>query len=217
MARTQVEMLDDVAAERRDLADLLDTLTDEQWATPSLCPGWTVRDVAAHLTFSTCQPMASTILRTLRARGDMDRVFAEMARERARTSSPEELVARLRAMAGVDRRFRLAGRLDPLNDLLVHGQDIAIPLGCPRAVPVGRAVPCLAHAWRNPIQKPARRFAGLRFVATDADAAVGDGPTEVRGPVGALLLVVNGRAAGLADLHGPGASEAAGRMAAARA
>ncbi|MGB0112663.1 MAG: maleylpyruvate isomerase family mycothiol-dependent enzyme [Ilumatobacteraceae bacterium] len=28
---------------------LLDGLTDEQWSTPSLCPGWTVRDVVTHL------------------------------------------------------------------------------------------------------------------------------------------------------------------------
>jgi uncharacterized protein (TIGR03083 family) len=28
---------------------LFDGLTDEQWATPSLCPGWTVRDVLIHL------------------------------------------------------------------------------------------------------------------------------------------------------------------------
>lgn len=213
MPGTQVDMLDDVAAERRGLADLLDTLTDAEWATPSLCPGWTVLDVVAHLTFSTCQPMARTILATVRARGDMDRVFADMARERAGTHTRDELVARLREMAAVDRRFRFAGRLDPLNDLLVHGQDIAVPLGRTRAMPLERVLPCLAHAWRNPIQKPARRFAGLRFVATDADASVGDGATEVRGPAGALLLVVNGRPAGLADLTGPGAAEATRRMA----
>lgn len=35
--------------ERRDLADLLDSLTPEQWATPSLCAGWSVRDVVAHI------------------------------------------------------------------------------------------------------------------------------------------------------------------------
>ncbi len=40
---------DDVAAERRAIADLLDTLTPEQWETPSLCGAWTVRDLAAHL------------------------------------------------------------------------------------------------------------------------------------------------------------------------
>lgn len=43
------DLSDLAAAERRDLADYLDTLTKEQWEQPSLCPGWTVRDVAGHL------------------------------------------------------------------------------------------------------------------------------------------------------------------------
>ncbi len=36
-------------AEREDLLDLLLTLTPEQWRAPSLCAGWTVRDVVAHV------------------------------------------------------------------------------------------------------------------------------------------------------------------------
>jgi len=38
-----------VHAERHALVDDLSRLTDEQWRTPSLCEGWTVHDVAAHL------------------------------------------------------------------------------------------------------------------------------------------------------------------------
>ena len=36
-------------AERRDFADLLDSLNDEQWNAPSLCGDWRVRDVAIHI------------------------------------------------------------------------------------------------------------------------------------------------------------------------
>ena len=36
--------------QRARTADLLQQLTDEQWRRPSLCEGWTVRHVAAHLT-----------------------------------------------------------------------------------------------------------------------------------------------------------------------
>lgn len=35
-------------AERETFADLLESLTPEQWDAPSLCAGWTVRDVAMH-------------------------------------------------------------------------------------------------------------------------------------------------------------------------
>ena len=39
----------DIADERRGFADLIDTLSPEELATPSLCRGWTVHDIAAHL------------------------------------------------------------------------------------------------------------------------------------------------------------------------
>ena len=38
-----------VAAERVALADLLDQIDDAAWSRPSLCGGWTVRDVVGHL------------------------------------------------------------------------------------------------------------------------------------------------------------------------
>nr|BFE80642.1 hypothetical protein GCM10020093_032430 [Planobispora longispora] len=38
--------------ERSTLADLFDDLSEKEWATASLCDGWSVRDVAAHLTLA---------------------------------------------------------------------------------------------------------------------------------------------------------------------
>ena len=38
-----------VAAQRRQIATLIDGLDDAQLATPSLCVGWDVKTVAAHL------------------------------------------------------------------------------------------------------------------------------------------------------------------------
>jgi uncharacterized protein (TIGR03083 family) len=203
----RVGMLDDVAAERLGLADDLEALAPGQWATPSLCAGWTVHDVVAHLTLSTRQSVPWTLWRTLRARGNIERAFADVARERAAAFGPEALIAQLREMAHVDRRLALAGELDPLNDLLVHSQDLWIPLGRGRDLPVERALPCLRHVWAAPFVGAAKRFAGLRLHATDADWSVGEGP-EVRGPVGALLLAANGRVAGLAGCDGEGLEEA---------
>ena len=37
-----------VVEERREWASFLRTLSKEQWDRPSLCDGWTVRDVVAH-------------------------------------------------------------------------------------------------------------------------------------------------------------------------
>jgi uncharacterized protein (TIGR03083 family) len=41
-----------VAADFLSLADLLDAATDAQWDTPSLCAGWRVREVVAHMTMA---------------------------------------------------------------------------------------------------------------------------------------------------------------------
>ena len=41
-----------VAAEFTRLADLLDAVSDARWDTPSLCAGWRVREVIAHLTMA---------------------------------------------------------------------------------------------------------------------------------------------------------------------
>lgn len=57
----------------------------------------------------------------------------------------------------------------------------------------------------------AERFAGLRVCASDADFSRGEGP-ELRGPVGALLLVANRRAVGLERLEGEGLAEARRRF-----
>jgi uncharacterized protein (TIGR03083 family) len=207
----RVAMLDDVAAERLGLADDLADLTPEQWATPSLCAGWTVHDVVAHLTLSTRQSVPWTLWRVARARGDLERAFADMARERAAAHQPAELLAQLRGMARVDRRLAVSGELDPLNDLLVHSQDVAIPLGRRRELPPERALPCLRHVWSTRFFGAASRFAGLRVRATDADFSAGEGP-EVRGPAGDLLLAATGRRAGLAGLDGEGLEVAAARF-----
>jgi uncharacterized protein (TIGR03084 family) len=42
-------VFDDLEAEQDRLADILAGLSGAQWATPSLAPGWTVRDVVVHL------------------------------------------------------------------------------------------------------------------------------------------------------------------------
>ena len=200
-----------VEAERRDLADLLDRLAPADWDVSSLCAGWTVRDVVAHLTLTTRLSRRAAVLGVLRARGDINRMIREAARRRAAEFGPAELVAQLRATAGSARRPLGAQPPDPLVDLLVHGQDIARPLGRVRQMPADRVLPALDHVWRSSFYGTRRRFAGLRLAATDVAWSAGEGG-EVRGPGGELLLVMTGRAAGLGGLDGPAAAEVAARL-----
>lgn len=56
-----VQMLSDVRAERIDLADFLESLDDQDWKVSSLCAGWTVHEVVAHLTLSTRQTVGGRL------------------------------------------------------------------------------------------------------------------------------------------------------------
>lgn len=199
-------------AERLSLADFLDSLDDHEWAADSLCPGWTVHDVAAHLTLSTRTTLLVVIKGAIRARGDVNRMFADLARERAARFGRAELVAQLRETAGSARRTPGAGRLDPLVDALVHGQDIARPLGRTREMPVEQTVAALDHVRNSRFYGAGERLRDLRLTATDCAWSAGDGPHHVEGPVGDLLLVATGRATGLAGLAGPGVERIAAAL-----
>jgi uncharacterized protein (TIGR03083 family) len=200
-----------VEAERLALADLLDGFARGDWDVDSLCAGWTVRDVVAHLTLTTRLSRRAAILGVLRARGDVNRMIHDSARRRAAEFSPAELVTQLRATAGSGRRPLGTQPPDPLVDVLVHGQDIARPLGRTREMAPERVRPALEHVWGSSFYRAPRRFAGLRLIATDLAWAAGEGP-EVRGPGGELLLLLTGRRAALDGLGGPGVAEATGRL-----
>jgi uncharacterized protein (TIGR03083 family) len=195
--------------ERLGLADLLDDLAPAEWEQPSLCAGWRVRDVAAHLALAqTGAGRAAVDL--LRARGSLQRMIHDTAVRHAGVPT-EQLTAQIRGMAGSRRTAPGVTPLEPLLDVLVHGQDIAVPLGRPRTVPIAAAATAATRVWGMPWPmsstfSPRRRLAGLRLVATDAHWAVGDGD-PVEGPIQALLMVLTGRTAAVRDeLSGPGAA-----------
>lgn len=198
-----------IDAERLDLADLLDELGAAEWERPSLCAGWRVRDVAAHLALAQTGP-ARAALDLLRAGGRLQRMIHDTAVRHAAT--PTGLLAeQIRGMAGSRRTAPGLTPLEPLLDVLVHGQDIAVPLGRPRAMPVPAATAAATRVWTMPWPmsttfSPRRRLAGLRLVASDVDWTVGEGDV-VEGPVQALLMVLTGRTAAVRDrLSGPGSS-----------
>src|SRR5690242_8186407 len=69
-----------ISEHRRAVADLLDGLTDAEWETPSLCAGWRVRDVAAHLAMIPNPPSAGSMLvDTVRARGSFHKLNHDIA------------------------------------------------------------------------------------------------------------------------------------------
>ena len=103
--------------------------------------------------------------------------------------------------------------LEQLIDILVHSQDIAIPLG--REVPLPPAAAGVAASRVLTTGFPwqaGKKFAEFRFVATDTDWSFGSG-VEVQGPMDALLLVVTDRLVALPRLHGEGAAKLTAQLA----
>lgn len=90
-----------IDAERASLADLLDSLGEQEWEVPSLCAGWRVRDVAAYLTLAQIRPLPAVVA-AVRARGNFNRMVRDSAvrqARRLRCSSTRRGCARWRAHA----------------------------------------------------------------------------------------------------------------------
>ena len=188
--------------QRAETAAFLGTLTAEQWEAPSLCAGWRVRDVAAHLTLAHLG-WGAALRELARAGGSFDRMIRDTAVRRARlpVAAYGEL---LTGMIGSRRTAPGVTPIEPMLDILVHGQDMALPLGITRSVPPAAAAVAATRAYERSFPFFARRrLAGLRLVASDHDWTAGDGRT-VEGPMAALLLLVTGRPAAVAQLTGPG-------------
>ncbi|ONI91488.1 hypothetical protein ALI144C_00985 [Actinosynnema sp. ALI-1.44] len=195
-----------VHAERDALIHDLENIPAERWATPSLCPGWDVHDVLAHLVDDAKTTYFGFVRQFAAARFDFDR-YNNNAVARERTGDPQRTLDAFRAVshrttsAPVPKATRLV-------ETFVHGEDIRRPLGIDRDYPVEHVVAALRFQLRTGVSTGGgkERAQGLRLVATDAGIDSGDGP-EVRGTALALLLAVSGRPIDSGELAGPGVSQ----------
>lgn len=192
-----------VHREREALADDLQGLALERWNTPSLCPGWDVHDVVAHLVDSAKTTRLSFIRRMVMRRFDFDGDNADGIIQERRASGPETLAELQRVLHATSTPpANLATRL---VEIIVHSEDIRRPLGLHRSYPTLPVVTALEHQLQTGVSMGGgkQRARGLRLVATDADFNHGDGP-EVSGTVIALLLAICARPVNDAELTGTG-------------
>lgn len=197
-------------ADREDLLDLLEGLEPDQWRAPSLCVGWTVHDVVAHLlSYDELGPrqLAARFARNFFL---VDRTNAAGLREYA-ARTPAELVELLRShLTPTGLAAGLGGAIG-LTDGMIHQQDIRRPLGKPRDIPADRLVPALRTALFAPVLRGVVRVRDVRLVATDLDWAFGRGP-EVHGTAEALLMAIAGRKAVADELSGSGRTRVVQRL-----
>jgi uncharacterized protein (TIGR03083 family) len=192
-----------IAEERRGIADLIDDLDDAQLATPSLCAGWDVKTVGAHLVSFLAEGTLRVTWLGVR-RGSEDRAIDELARRRAQRPAAE-IAASLRDLA--DRRYWRPPPQAPglLAEVLAHSGDIRIPLGRPFE-PDPQLTATALDFLTGPVPiglVPLGRLRGIRWQATDMDRTWGEGQ-EIRGRAPQLMMAAVGRCAVLDALDGPG-------------
>jgi uncharacterized protein (TIGR03083 family) len=190
--------------QRRALVRLLESLSAEEWNRPSLCDGWTVRQVAAHLALqnTTWSAMPRAMADAVRY-GGMNGAIHAMACRHAQLAV-EVIIAEICDRIGVHRPLPTVTFRETAIDYLVHGHDIALPLGRVMTTPPELATLAADRVWSTPRMFHARKkLSGYRLIADDASWSAGQGQ-EVRGPIGALLLLLTGRPAALPQLSGPG-------------
>ena len=182
----------ETAAERERLADLYAGLRPDQWSAPSLCAGWSTREVVAHVTM----PYRHSALRVLRgiaaARGDFNRFADRLAHEDTARLADAELLAALRD--NVDHPWRPpgGGQGGALSHDVIHGLDVTEALGLPRP-PAERVRHVLAGVGPRALSHFGTDLTGVRLVATDTDIAVGEGTRVIELPAADLLLRITGR------------------------
>jgi uncharacterized protein (TIGR03083 family) len=196
-----------VHAERARLVDDLSELPADAWTTASLCPGWDVHEVLAHLVDSATTTRLRFVRRMVAARFDFD-ADNEIGIRRNRQPDPARTVDAMRAVVTAT-STPPAAPATRLVEAFVHGEDIRRPLGITAVYPPAAVVEALRHQVATSVSMGGgkQRVRGMRLVVADTgdtigtggdtgDEVTGDGGTgdEVRGRAIDLLLAVSGRA-----------------------
>ena len=189
-----------VAAEFASLAGLLAVISEAQWDTPSMCRGWRVREVVAHMTMPARYSQEEFMTELSRCEFDFTRLSNELA-SRDASRPADELVASLRS--GIMQRWTPpgGGYHGALTHVVIHGLDVTVPLGAPR--PPDQTIRIVldnltadgGHAHFGTV------INGRRFQATDLDWSHGSGQV-LRGAAADLALALCGRTVPAGRLEG---------------
>jgi len=200
-------MMDVIGANRRTLADLLDTLTAEQWRAPSLCAGWTSAHVLAHLTMPFRISERDFMAGLQRSGGDFTRFSDEIA-DRDSQLPPAHLVGVLRDNADTPWSPPGGRLVDALCHDVIHGLDITWPLALPNDI-AAQAATTVLDALTGAGDRTLFGFPldGIKVVPTDLDWSAGDG-AELTGRGVDLVPLLAGRTVPRELFGGVGAARA---------
>jgi len=210
MARDDAATWSLIHRERADAAELIDGLSAEQLATPSLCAGWNVHTAAAHILTGAEQTPRNFFAHMLRNGMNFDKMIDRDARAGAALPIAE-IATRLRARTTTTNKAP-APTVTMLGEVVAHTEDIRRPLGLPSAAQPESLAACLDYFVNAgfPLGSKARAK-GLRLEASDIGWTHGDGP-PVTGPAMTLIMALTGRPIELNDLTGEGVATLQSRL-----
>jgi uncharacterized protein (TIGR03083 family) len=202
------DIRDMIAAQRTELGELLAGLPAARWDEPSLCAGWRVREVVAHITMPFRYSGRRFAVELARSGGRFGAMADRVARRDAASLGPDELAEAVLSNVGHPWKPPGGGFEGALSHDVIHGLDVTVPLGLPHVVPEERLRLVLPGSLS---ERSVRYFGvdldGVELRADDMEWSLGSG-AAVTGAAADLLLVVCGRPVAPGRLKG----EASGRF-----
>ncbi|MGE0877471.1 MAG: maleylpyruvate isomerase family mycothiol-dependent enzyme [Acidimicrobiia bacterium] len=199
-----MEIWESIKTGRETFADYLAALPAAAWSAPSLCEGWTVKDVVAHLLVVPTKSKGE-VFRAFAGSGfNLDKMNAKFVAKIGAEMSTAQMASALRTSAAS--RSMPPGLKVPgvLNELAVHAADVSEAVGTPFDLPAGDYLACLDHLKGvQPVFGTKKRIAGLTVRTTDAAWSTGSGPI-VEGEAKQVLLALAGRKRAFEHLSGDG-------------
>jgi uncharacterized protein (TIGR03083 family) len=190
------DIRDMIAAQRGELAQVLAGLPAASWDAPTLCDGWRVREVVAHITMPFRYSGRRFMLELAKSRGNFNAMADRTARRDAAALSAAELADAVGS--NVDHPWQPpgGGQLGALTHDVIHTLDITEALGLGLRVPAER----LGVVLPNLVTPKSLKFFGtdldgMQLQATDTGWVFGSG-TPVTGTAQDLALLLCGRSAG---------------------
>jgi uncharacterized protein (TIGR03083 family) len=199
---TAPDLMPTVTAQRRAFGDVLEGLPESDWNAPSLCSGWRVREVVAHMTMPFRYAAPRFLGEMVRSRFDFARMADRVARRDARAPIGT-LLDGWRTNEDHPWKPPGGGLEGALTHDVVHGLDITIPLGIEHPVSEQALRVVLDHATTPlSLKHSGLDLTGIRLEADDLDWGFGDGE-PLRGRARYLLLVLMDRRLPAESLSGP--------------